>query len=259
MKRVFLACAGLVALAGSAAAADLPPGPAPYYKAPPTYAPYSWTGFYIGRERRRRLRPVDLGIGRVFRSFRRPRRRHRRLQLPDRPGGARRRGRHRLERHQGHQHHGHLPARLHDRQLLAFHGARTRRLRGRPVHALRDRRRRVRQHQRLFAWACRRQHDQRRLDRGRRHRVRDHRPLDAPRPNTCSSISASSIAVPIAAAASSTTCRSPPTSCAPASTTGSNSRPAQQGATCKKPRGALPRGFSFAVRTRIHTVAAVAE
>jgi outer membrane immunogenic protein len=48
MKRVFLACAGLVALAGSAAAADLPPGPAPYYKAPPAYAPYSWTGFYIG-------------------------------------------------------------------------------------------------------------------------------------------------------------------------------------------------------------------
>jgi outer membrane immunogenic protein len=48
MKRLFLAFAGVAALAGSAAAADLPP--APYYKAPPAaYAPvYNWTGFYIG-------------------------------------------------------------------------------------------------------------------------------------------------------------------------------------------------------------------
>lgn len=49
MKRLFLACVGLVALAGAAAAADLPPAPAPYYKAPPVYVPaYSWTGFYLG-------------------------------------------------------------------------------------------------------------------------------------------------------------------------------------------------------------------
>ena len=48
MKRVFLAGIALTALAGAAAAADLPPGPAPYYKAP-TYAPaYNWTGFYLG-------------------------------------------------------------------------------------------------------------------------------------------------------------------------------------------------------------------
>jgi outer membrane immunogenic protein len=48
MRRVFLACAGLLALVGAAAAADLPPGPAPYYKAPAAYAPYNWTGFYVG-------------------------------------------------------------------------------------------------------------------------------------------------------------------------------------------------------------------
>lgn len=47
MKQVLLACFGLMALAGSAAAADLPPAPAPYYKAP-LYAPYNWSGFYVG-------------------------------------------------------------------------------------------------------------------------------------------------------------------------------------------------------------------
>jgi len=48
MKRVFLASVLLMALTGAAAAADLPPAPAPYYKAP--YAPpyYNWTGFYLG-------------------------------------------------------------------------------------------------------------------------------------------------------------------------------------------------------------------
>jgi outer membrane immunogenic protein len=50
MKRVFLAFVSLAALAGAAAAADLPPAaPAPYYKAAPAYLPaYSWTGLYIG-------------------------------------------------------------------------------------------------------------------------------------------------------------------------------------------------------------------
>ena len=50
MKRLFVACVGLLALAGTAAAADLPPAPPnTYYKAPPVYPPpYSWTGFYIG-------------------------------------------------------------------------------------------------------------------------------------------------------------------------------------------------------------------
>jgi outer membrane immunogenic protein len=48
MKRVLLACVGIVALSGAAAAADLPVAPAPYYKAP-VYAPaYNWSGFYLG-------------------------------------------------------------------------------------------------------------------------------------------------------------------------------------------------------------------
>lgn len=50
MKRVIVACVAVVALGGTAAAADLPPapGPAPYYKAP-AYAPaYNWSGFYLG-------------------------------------------------------------------------------------------------------------------------------------------------------------------------------------------------------------------
>jgi outer membrane immunogenic protein len=49
MKRLALAVIGLMALAGTAAAADLArPAPQNYYKAPPAYVPYSWTGFYIG-------------------------------------------------------------------------------------------------------------------------------------------------------------------------------------------------------------------
>jgi outer membrane immunogenic protein len=50
MKRVFLALASLAALMGTAAAADLPPRPAPqpYYKAPVAMQVYNWTGFYIG-------------------------------------------------------------------------------------------------------------------------------------------------------------------------------------------------------------------
>ena len=47
MKRLLLAGVALSAMAGLAAAADLPPGP--YYNAP-VYAPplYNWTGFYVG-------------------------------------------------------------------------------------------------------------------------------------------------------------------------------------------------------------------
>jgi outer membrane immunogenic protein len=50
MKRVFFALVGLAALTGTAAAADLPPrpAPAPYYKAPVALPVYNWTGFYIG-------------------------------------------------------------------------------------------------------------------------------------------------------------------------------------------------------------------
>ena len=48
MKRVFLASVALMALTGAAAAADLPPAPAPYYKAPYAAPYYNWTGFYLG-------------------------------------------------------------------------------------------------------------------------------------------------------------------------------------------------------------------
>jgi outer membrane immunogenic protein len=50
MKRVLFALVGLAALTGTAAAADLPPrpAPAPYYKAPVMAPIYNWTGFYIG-------------------------------------------------------------------------------------------------------------------------------------------------------------------------------------------------------------------
>jgi outer membrane immunogenic protein len=51
MKRVVLACVGVAALGGVAAAADLPPSPAaPYYKSPAVYTPpgYTWSGFYLG-------------------------------------------------------------------------------------------------------------------------------------------------------------------------------------------------------------------
>lgn len=48
MKRVFLAGVALMALTGAAAAADLPPASAPYYKAPYAAPYYNWTGFYLG-------------------------------------------------------------------------------------------------------------------------------------------------------------------------------------------------------------------
>ena len=51
MKRLCLACIGLVALAGAAAAADLgQPSPQPYYPKAPAFVPppFSWTGLYFG-------------------------------------------------------------------------------------------------------------------------------------------------------------------------------------------------------------------
>ena len=50
MKRVVLACVGIAALGGVAAAADLPPAPAaPYYKSPVSVPlGYTWSGFYLG-------------------------------------------------------------------------------------------------------------------------------------------------------------------------------------------------------------------
>jgi outer membrane immunogenic protein len=50
MRRFVLACAGVLALGGAAAAADLPiaPAPGPYYKAPAYEPAYNWSGFYLG-------------------------------------------------------------------------------------------------------------------------------------------------------------------------------------------------------------------
>lgn len=46
MKRLFVAGVALVALTGAAAAADLPPGGAPYYyKAPYAVPAFNWSGF----------------------------------------------------------------------------------------------------------------------------------------------------------------------------------------------------------------------
>jgi outer membrane immunogenic protein len=47
MKRMFAAGVALLALAGTAAAADLSAGP--YYRAPVPYAVplFTWTGFYV--------------------------------------------------------------------------------------------------------------------------------------------------------------------------------------------------------------------
>ena len=48
MKRLFVAGVALLALASTAAAADLP-GPQPYYKAPAFVPPpFTWSGFYLG-------------------------------------------------------------------------------------------------------------------------------------------------------------------------------------------------------------------
>jgi outer membrane immunogenic protein len=46
MKKTILAMTVAMSAAGSAAAADLPRGPAPYY--PPPASVYNWTGFYAG-------------------------------------------------------------------------------------------------------------------------------------------------------------------------------------------------------------------
>jgi outer membrane immunogenic protein len=53
MKRILVAGAFTLAVAGQALAADLPPPPAPPPRAPAAYVPvpvpfYNWTGFYIG-------------------------------------------------------------------------------------------------------------------------------------------------------------------------------------------------------------------
>jgi len=47
MKKKILVISAAMTAAGTAAAADLPRGPAPYYY-PPSASIYSWTGFYAG-------------------------------------------------------------------------------------------------------------------------------------------------------------------------------------------------------------------
>ena len=59
MKSMFLACVGLVALAGSAAAADLPTGA--LYKAPPAFAPATIGQDFISASTAAAVRPVELG------------------------------------------------------------------------------------------------------------------------------------------------------------------------------------------------------
>jgi len=48
MKHLFVAGVCLLALVGAATAADLPPAPRNYYKAPAYVAAYNWSGFYLG-------------------------------------------------------------------------------------------------------------------------------------------------------------------------------------------------------------------
>ena len=94
MKRVFLASVALMALTGAAAAADLPPAPAPYYKAPYAAPYYNWTGFYLGVNGGGGFGTLDVGFDRQLQSHRCACRRHHRLQLPVRPCRHRRRRRH---------------------------------------------------------------------------------------------------------------------------------------------------------------------
>ena len=105
MKRLYLACVGVVALAGAAAAADLPRSRSPTSK-PAIYNPlFTWTGFYLGLNggggwgRRTGIRP-----DRQFGFVGGPHRRHRRLQLADRPSGPRHGRRCRLVRHERNDH-----------------------------------------------------------------------------------------------------------------------------------------------------------
>src|ERR1700730_11726270 len=46
MKRVIVACVGVLAAAGSAMAADVLPSYQPRYQTP--FSVYNWTGFYVG-------------------------------------------------------------------------------------------------------------------------------------------------------------------------------------------------------------------
>ena len=124
-------------------AADL--GRRPYAPPAPVYAPvYSWTGLYLG---------VNGGGGwgnstwtgqsPSFDTVGRPVRRHGRLQLAVRPDRGRPRRRLAVVGHQGQRR---LRVWLRNPQQLVRHRARPSRLRLGSLHALRDRRSRLRQH-----------------------------------------------------------------------------------------------------------------
>jgi outer membrane immunogenic protein len=88
MKKQMLAISVVAApAAGSAAAADLPRGPAPYYY-PPAASIYNWTGFYAGLNlgyEWGKVNNISINPGGV--AGWRPAR----LQLADRTMGVRRR------------------------------------------------------------------------------------------------------------------------------------------------------------------------
>ena len=176
MKRLLFAGLAVLALAGSAAAADLYPA-APLLQgaglAPPLY---TWTGFYlgvnggggIGNSKWDTTNSFNISGG-LFGAT---------VGYNYQYGWAviRRRRRYRLGGPQGFDR-LRMPRGMQHQQLLAFDGARARRLRRRPLHALHHRWPRRRQLHGFHARAVE-QHDKRRLDGWRRHRIRHHRPLE---------------------------------------------------------------------------------
>ena len=181
MKRVVLACVGIAALGGVAAAADLPPAPAaPYYKAPALRAARLHVERILYRHQRRRrlgqivvdddqaasIRPAASSAARSATITKWIRRCSASKATSIGPTSTAPPAR------------GLSDGQLQNQRQLAFDGARTARLRRRPLHAVCDRRSRRRRYQSLASRLRRRQRNQCRLDRGRRHRVRHRRPLD---------------------------------------------------------------------------------
>ncbi len=103
MKRLFLRASAVLALAERPRRPTCRGPPAPYYKAPVTRRSITGPGS-ISASTAAAPSAVRPGIRPAAATSRRPGRRHRRLQLSDRPGRGRRRRRHRLGRHQRHHH-----------------------------------------------------------------------------------------------------------------------------------------------------------
>ena len=215
MKRVVFACLGMLGLAATANAADLPRryDPVPQRAFVPVY---NWTGFYIGingggawgDSKWDSVGTFDVSGGMIGGTV------GYNWQIAQwvfglegdidwtNINGT-------LDRR--------LRGRLQDQQQLAGHGPRPRRLRVRPLPALHHRRSCGRQHQGEPAGLHRRRRHQRRLDRRRRPRIRHRRQLDREgRVSLCRSRQASTAASPAATASIRTTCRSARTWCAAA-------------------------------------------